>query len=91
MEAVFFSATAVGIRLPRYTPGKKNKRGLKASSIIRSDEVIKSKWECGMSKKYLAFCVSAGKLPVMSESIPLLPGIVNFLQGHHQCDPYPSI
>ena len=42
-------------------------------------------------KKYLAFFVPAGKFPVMSEFMPLLPGIVNFPQGHRQYDPYPSI
>ena len=33
---------------------------------------------CGMSKKYLAFCVPAGKFPVISESMPLLLEIAFF-------------
>jgi hypothetical protein len=36
-------------------------------------------------------CVPDGKVPVLSESKPVLPENVYFLQGHHQCDPYPSI
>ena len=63
------SATAAGIRLPRYPPGKQTKGVRRPLSIIRSEEFVESKLLCDESKRAPAVCYPAEKVTVLSESM----------------------